>query len=67
MPADRAAALPQAFARTIKNPDFIAQSDERSLDVDPLAADEIGRLAAEDMAMPAGLVEAMRGSVVPEK
>jgi tripartite-type tricarboxylate transporter receptor subunit TctC len=67
VPADRAAALRQAFAQMIKDPDFIAESERRSLDVEPLAADEIGRIVADDMAMPAAVVDAMRAITEPEK
>ena len=67
IPADRAAALRHAFEQMIVDPDFIAESERHSLDADPLPADEIRKIVADDMAMPAVVVDAMRAIVEPEK
>ncbi|MEA2987861.1 MAG: hypothetical protein QOG83_572 [Alphaproteobacteria bacterium] len=60
VPPERAAALRQAFERMVKDPDFIAETARRSLDFDPLSANDILKIVADDMAMPADVVEASR-------
>ena len=67
IPADRAAALRQAFEQMIKDPGFIAESERRSLDVDPLSGEEIRKIVTDDMAMPANVVDAMRSISEPER
>ena len=44
----------------VTDPDFIAESARRRLDFDPLPADKIFQIVADDMAMPADVVEAAR-------
>ena len=54
--APRAALLRSAFDQMMKDPDFVAESARRGLDVEPLAADPIARIVADAMAMPADVV-----------
>jgi tripartite-type tricarboxylate transporter receptor subunit TctC len=65
--AERVAVLRQAFERMVKDPDFIAESARRSLDFDPLPADAIRKVVADDMAMPADIVAGARATLEVEK
>ena len=65
IPADRAAALRQAFEQVIADPEFIADSKRRGLDVEPLSADQIRKIVANDMLTPADAVAATRAISEP--
>ena len=41
VPADRLAALRQAFDATMKDPEFLADARQQNLDIDPVGGDEI--------------------------
>jgi tripartite-type tricarboxylate transporter receptor subunit TctC len=60
LPPERVAALRQAFEQMVRDPEFIAESARRRLDFDPLPAQAIFKIVADDMAMPADVVEAAR-------
>jgi tripartite-type tricarboxylate transporter receptor subunit TctC len=44
VPADRVAALRQAFADTLKDPAFLAEATKLQLEIEPLAGEEIQAL-----------------------
>jgi tripartite-type tricarboxylate transporter receptor subunit TctC len=44
LPADRKAALRQAFDRTLADPEFLAEAKQRGLEVNPVTGSEIDRL-----------------------
>jgi tripartite-type tricarboxylate transporter receptor subunit TctC len=67
IPADRANALREAFTQMVKDPEFIAESARRDLDVEPLAAADILKIVADDMKMSADVVEATRAIMETEK
>ncbi len=67
IPADRANALREAFTQMVKDPEFIAESARRDLDVEPLAAADILKIVADDMKMSADVVEATRAIMEIEK
>jgi tripartite-type tricarboxylate transporter receptor subunit TctC len=52
VPADRAAALEQAFARTMKDKELLAEAAKGHLDFDPLSGSTITRLVNEFLGMP---------------
>jgi len=60
LPPDRAKLLQSAFKKTLTDPDFQAQAKERKLDIDPVAGDELEKLAREVIAQPADVVERMK-------
>jgi tripartite-type tricarboxylate transporter receptor subunit TctC len=64
VPADRAAALEVAFAKTLADPEFLADADKSSLEIDPLYGEDIHKLVVEMLGMPteikSKLQEAMR-------
>ena len=65
LPADRAAALRQAFQEMVQDPAFLADAKKRQLGVDPLPGSAIQDLVAEVMAMPAEVVETMKSVTQP--
>jgi tripartite-type tricarboxylate transporter receptor subunit TctC len=64
---ERAHALRVAFEQMVRDAGFIAESQRRDLDVDPLPADEIVRIVLEDMNMSGDVVDGMRAITEPEK
>src|SRR5262249_50597977 len=67
LPPERAAALRQAFAQLVKDPEFIAEWARRGLEVEPLSAEDILKIVADDLAMPADVVEGLRVIMEHEK
>jgi tripartite-type tricarboxylate transporter receptor subunit TctC len=57
IPADRKAALIAAFDQTMKDPEFLAEAQKLSMDVNPLSAKAVDELIAELYATPKPLVE----------
>jgi tripartite-type tricarboxylate transporter receptor subunit TctC len=67
LPTDRAAALRQAFGELVSDPEFIAESARRGLDLDPLAAAGLRAIVADAMAMPADVVAGLRAIAEGER
>jgi tripartite-type tricarboxylate transporter receptor subunit TctC len=67
VPADRAAALRGAFAQLVKDPDFLAEAKRRGFEVDPLPDADLLKIVADDMRMPADVVEGTRAITEHEK
>jgi len=67
VPSERTSALRQAFAQMVKDPEFLAESNRRNLDVEPLSADDILKIVADAMSMSADVVEATRAIMETEK
>jgi hypothetical protein len=67
LPPERANALRAAFGQMVKDPEFIAESRRRSLDVEPLSAEAILKIVAEDMSMSADVIEGTRAIMENEK
>ena len=64
-PADRIAALREAFAETLGDPDFIAEAAKTQLEIDPLTGDEVEKLLAKAYAAPKGVVQRAAELVYP--
>jgi tripartite-type tricarboxylate transporter receptor subunit TctC len=64
---ERVAILRQAFARMVQDREFIAESMRRGLEVEPLPPDGILKIVADDLNMPADVVEGLRAIVEQEK
>lgn len=56
VPADRVAALRQAFDATMKDAEFIAEAERARMDIEPLAGADIERLLARAYGAPADIV-----------
>jgi tripartite-type tricarboxylate transporter receptor subunit TctC len=67
VPADRVGALRTAFAQLVKDPDFLAEARRRQFEVEPLAAEDVLKIVADDMRMPADVVEGTRAIMEHEK
>ncbi|MEE8438518.1 MAG: hypothetical protein V3S07_02940, partial [Micropepsaceae bacterium] len=60
IPADRAAALQQAFAATMADPDFLGEAARQRLEIIPISAEEIQQLVAEAYATSEDIVAKTR-------
>jgi hypothetical protein len=52
VPADRLAALRQAFQDTLKDPEFVAEAGKLQLEIEPMSGAEIDRLLAKAYGSP---------------
>jgi tripartite-type tricarboxylate transporter receptor subunit TctC len=64
-PAERVAALRQAFADTLADPDFIAEAAKAQLEIEPMTGDEIEKMLAKAYAAPKSVVERAAELVYP--
>jgi tripartite-type tricarboxylate transporter receptor subunit TctC len=64
-PAERVAALRQAFADTLADPDFIAEAAKAQLEIEPMSGDEIEKMLAKAYAAPKAIVERAAELVYP--
>jgi tripartite-type tricarboxylate transporter receptor subunit TctC len=60
LPADRAAALQEAFAATVIDPDFLREAARQRMEVIPISGAEIQALVAEAYATPEHVIEKTR-------
>jgi tripartite-type tricarboxylate transporter receptor subunit TctC len=67
VPKDRLAALRQAFADTMKDPDFRAEADRAGAEIDPVAPEELETLTQRVFATSPATVERMRGILSASK
>ena len=63
VPADRAAALRQAFDATMKDPGFIAESKKQSFSVDPMKGVEMDALIKQLYATPPDVIATAQASI----
>lgn len=64
-PADRLAALRQAFDAVMKDPDFIAEARKLELDLNPATGDRIAEIARDTIEAPSALIEQARAAIEP--
>ena len=64
-PADRVAALRQAFEQTLADPDFIAEAAKTQLEIEPMRGDAIAKMLAKAYEAPKGVVERAAELVYP--
>ena len=67
LPADRAAALRDAFDATVKDPEFLAEAKQRLLDVNPMRGADIDRLVGELYQTPADVIAATKAVIAEAK
>jgi tripartite-type tricarboxylate transporter receptor subunit TctC len=60
IPADRAKALREAFMATMKDPEFLADTQKLQLTIDPTPGEEMERIVREAYALPDGIVAKVR-------
>jgi tripartite-type tricarboxylate transporter receptor subunit TctC len=68
VPADRVAILRQAFSRTMRDPEFLADAEKMKLEItDPLDGAEVQAAVAKLMATPPEIVAAAKQAVIPRR
>ena len=60
LPGDRVKILREAFIKTVKDPEFLAEAKKKKLEIDPVGGEELEALAKEVIAQPSEVVERMR-------
>jgi tripartite-type tricarboxylate transporter receptor subunit TctC len=60
VPAERVKILREAYARTLKDPDLLAEAKKRGWEVDPLIGEELESLAKEVLVQPPQVIERMK-------
>jgi tripartite-type tricarboxylate transporter receptor subunit TctC len=64
-PADRVAALRQAFVETLADPAFIAEAQKLQLEIDPLTGEAIEKILAKAYAAPKPIIQRAAALVEP--
>jgi len=59
VPADRVAMLRDAFAKVVRDPQFLADAEKMQIDIDPLTADQVTKDFAAMMSQPQEAIDAM--------
>ena len=60
VPADRAAAIRQAYSDTFKDPEFLADGAKLNLDIAPISGEQIQKVIADAYSVPQPVIEEMR-------
>jgi tripartite-type tricarboxylate transporter receptor subunit TctC len=60
IPAERARLLREAFARTVRDPEFIAEAAKKRLEVDPVPGEDLESLARDVLATDSEVIGRMR-------
>ncbi|MGH7772274.1 MAG: Bug family tripartite tricarboxylate transporter substrate binding protein [Candidatus Binatia bacterium] len=60
IPLDRAKILREAFAKTMTDPEFLAELKKRRYELEPVSGEEVEALAKEVVAQPPEVIERMR-------
>ncbi len=66
VPADRVAALRDAFDKMVKDPEFIAESVKRGFEVEPMSGVELQKLVADAMSVDDDIAQRTRRITEPE-
>jgi tripartite-type tricarboxylate transporter receptor subunit TctC len=67
VPEDRVAAVSNAFAAMMKDPEFLADAKKANIDIDIVSGDEIRALLQKVYATPPDLVELVRKAIAEDK
>jgi tripartite-type tricarboxylate transporter receptor subunit TctC len=59
VPADRVAMLRDAFAKVVRDPQFVADAEKMQIDIDPMTAEEVTKDFASMMSQPQAAIDAM--------
>ena len=60
IPAERVKILRDAYAKMLKDPDFVAESNKRQWEINPVSGEKLEALAKEVIQQPADVVERMK-------
>jgi tripartite-type tricarboxylate transporter receptor subunit TctC len=64
-PTDKVQLLRRAFMQTMKNPEFLAESEKARLDIDPLSGEQVAKIMAGFYQLDPGLVAKLRRIIFP--
>src|SRR5262249_18710865 len=67
IPQERTAALRQAFAEMLRDPQFIADAQKREIDPNLLGGPELSKLVADNFSVAPALVEKLRTVTSPPR
>ena len=67
VPADRVEALRRAFDATMKDPEFLAETEKTKLTVSPLPGEDLQKLVADVASIPPDILEKVRAAYAPAK
>lgn len=67
VPAERVAALRQAFDETMKDPSFLADAWRQGLDIDPFSGAQMTQLIEEIERAPKEIVDRVSAIIMPDK
>jgi hypothetical protein len=65
VPADRVAALRQAFARTYADPEFLDEAAKSQLSVEPSTGEETERIVSEVLGLPRPILDRLKKLLTP--
>jgi tripartite-type tricarboxylate transporter receptor subunit TctC len=63
VPADRVAALRQAFAETMRDPQFIAAAKQANLNMNPMSGEELQQVVDAIASAPADVVSRVKAAI----
>jgi tripartite-type tricarboxylate transporter receptor subunit TctC len=66
VPADRVKALREAFAATMKDPDFLKEAAKLNVDIDPTVGEELQKLVLKVLATPKETVDRLNATVLKD-
>jgi len=67
LPAERVAVLRNAFAATLRDPDFLKDAAKAKLDVDLVTGDEVDKVLRDASTAPAGVIDRVKQSLSRSK
>lgn len=67
LPAERTKALRDAFMATMKDPEFLADTNKLKLTVDPTSGEEMQKIVADAYALPPATIEKVRDALTTKK
>lgn len=59
IPADRVKMLREAFSKTLRDPELLAEATKKRLEIDPISGEDLEALAKEVLAAPRDVIEKM--------
>ena len=67
VPAERVAALRKAFDATLKDPEFIAETEKQGMEIRAMTGEELEQLVKDIIAAPAAIREKVKLAIVPKE
>jgi tripartite-type tricarboxylate transporter receptor subunit TctC len=67
VPKDRVAALRQAFADTLRDPELVAEAEKMKLEVNQVSGEEVQSLVAKMFASPPDLIAKTKAAIMPKQ